>query len=133
MKANTTLLLISPLLSFEAGAELNPLPGDTATARKNVVFVLQRQDAQARFPAFWAHGSDYVPDDGNGLNALQWMLMQSEGRRIYLLPAWPKNSDANFKLHAPFNTTVEGVVRDGRVELLKVTPPERRADVVLPN
>ena len=60
------------------------------------------------------------------------MLMQSEGRKIYLLPAWPKNWNASFKLHAPLNTTVEGVVRDGKVESLKVTPAERRADVVLP-
>jgi len=111
------------------------LLGDTATARKNVVFVLQRKEPQCRFPAFWAHGSDYVPDEdngGHGIHALQLMLMQSEGRKIYLLPAWPKNWNASFKLHAPLNTTVEGVVRDGKVESLKVTPAERRADVVLP-
>ena len=37
---------------------------------------------------------DYVPDEdngGNGMNTLQRMLMQSEGRRILLLPAWPKH------------------------------------------
>jgi len=111
------------------------LLGDTATARKNVVFVLQRKEPQCRFPAFWAHGSDYVPDEdngGHGIHALQLMLMQSEGRKIYLLPAWPKNWNASFKLHAPLNTTVEGVVRNGKVESLEVTPPERRSDVVLP-
>ena len=109
------------------------LLGDTATARKNVTFVLQRKEPQCRFPAFWAHGSDYVPDEdngGHGIHALQLMLMQSEGRKIYLLPAWPKNWNANFKLHAPLNTTVEGVVRDGKVESLKVTPSDRRGDVV---
>ncbi len=111
------------------------LLGDTETARKNVVFVLQRQDPQVRFPAFWAHGSDYVPDEdngGNGMNALQLMLMQSEGRKIYLLPAWPKTWSASFKLHAPFNTTVEGCVQDGHVQSLLVIPPERHSDVVLP-
>lgn len=111
------------------------LLGDTDTARKNVVFVLQRQDPQVRFPAFWAHGSDYVPDEdngGNGMNALQLMLMQSQGRKIYLLPAWPKTWSASFKLHAPFNTTVEGCVQGGQVQSLVVTPPERRSDVVLP-
>ena len=110
------------------------LLGDTATARKDVVFVLQRKEPQCRFPAFWAHGSDYVPDEdngGHGIHALQLMLMQSEGRKIYLLPAWPKNWNATFKLHAPLNTTVEGVVRDGKVESLKVMPAARRADVVL--
>ncbi len=111
------------------------LLGDAETALKNVMFVLQRQDPQVRFPAFWAHGSDYVPDEdngGNGMNALQLMLMQSQGRKIYLLPAWPKKWTASFKLHAPFNTMVEGSVQGGRVQSLTVFPPERRADVVLP-
>ena len=107
---------------------------DTSTAQKNAIFVLQRKEPQCRFPAFWAHGSDYVPDEdngGNGLNVLQLMLMQSEGSKIYLLPAWPKKWNVNFKLHAPLNTTVEGVVRDGKVESLKVTPPVRREDIII--
>jgi hypothetical protein len=29
------------------------------------------------------------------------MLMQTVGRKILLLPAWPKNWNADFKLHAP--------------------------------
>lgn len=85
-----------------------------------------------RFPAFWAHGSDYVPDEdngGNGQNTFQLMLMQSEGKKIRLLPAWPKSWDGQFKLHAPFNTTVEGRVRGGAIENLQVTPAARRADV----
>jgi len=108
------------------------LLGDTQAARKNVVFVLTRQDKQCRFPAFWDHGSDYVPDEdngGNGLNALQLMLMQCEGRKILLLPAWPKEWDADFKLHAPLQTVVEGQVRAGKLASLKVTPPDRRGDV----
>ncbi len=110
------------------------LLGAVETARKNVTFVLQRKEPQCRFPAFWDHGHDYVPDEdngGHGIHALQLMLTQSEGRKIYLLPAWPKNWNASFKLHAPFNTTVEGVVRNGKVESLKVMPPERKADVIL--
>ena len=59
------------------------------------------------------------------------MLMQSEGRKIYLLLAWPNNWNASFKLHAPLNTTVEGVVRAGKIESLIVTPPERKADIVM--
>ncbi len=108
------------------------LLGEAGVARSNVVFVLTRKEGQCRFPAFWAHGSDYVPDEdngGNGVNALQLMLMQAEGRKILLLPAWPKNWDCAFKLHAPLQTTVEGKVRNGKVEDLVVTPAERRADV----
>jgi hypothetical protein len=110
------------------------LLGDTETARKNVSTVLTRKDKQCRFPAFWDHGSDYVPDEdngGNGLNALQLMLLQSEGRRILLLPAWPKDWDCDFKLHAPLRTTVEAKVRNGKIESLRVEPQQRLQDVEL--
>ena len=110
------------------------LLGDAAAARSNVVFVLTRQDKQCRFPVFWDHGSDYVPDEdngGNGVNALQLMLLQCEGRKILLLPAWPKSWDCDFKLHAPLQTTVEGHVEKGTISGLVVTPEARRADVVV--
>jgi hypothetical protein len=47
-----------------------------------------------------------------------------------LFPAWPKEWDVQFKLHAPYNTTVEGVYRDGKLVELEVTPKSRRKDVV---
>ncbi len=112
------------------------LVGDAEVARKNVVFNLTRQDKQLRFPAFWDPGHDYAPDEdngGNGLNILQTMLLQAEGRKIMILPAWPKNWDADFKLHAPLQTVVAGRVRDGKLVSLTLTPTERRADVVLVN
>jgi hypothetical protein len=60
------------------------------------------------------------------------MVMQTDGDRIYVLPAWPADWDVSFKLHAPRNTVVEGVYRHGKLEQLKVTPSARRADVVRP-
>jgi hypothetical protein len=57
------------------------------------------------------------------------MLMQTEGRRILLLPAWPADWTAEFKLHAPLQTTVEGRVEAGKIVRLKVTPESRRKDV----
>ena len=84
-----------------------------------------------RFPAMWV-GFDWIPDQDHGANiltTLQWMLLQSEGDRIYLFPAWPKAWDVSFKLHASKNTVVEGVYRAGKVESLKVTPEARRMDV----
>ena len=62
---------------------------------------------------------------------LQEMLMQTIGKEIRLLPAWPKDWDVDFKLHAPRRTTVEGRVRSGEIISLKVTPKERRSDVVI--
>lgn len=47
------------------------------------------------------------------------------------MPAWPKQWDVDFKLHAPKQTVVEGKVRNGKVIDLKVTPEERGADLVI--
>ena len=62
------------------------------------------------------------------------MLMQTygnESRTIRMLPAWPGNWTADFKLCAPFETTVEGRVESGTLERLQIDPPERRKDVVI--
>jgi len=91
-------------------------------------------DSARRFPTFWGPGHDWVPDHnwgGSGMIGLQEMLMQTIGDEIRLLPAWPKDWDVDFKLHAPRATTVEGRVRDGKVSDLKVTPESRRKDVVI--
>lgn len=86
-----------------------------------------------RFPAIWGPNYDWLPDQchgGNLLNTTQSMLLQSEGRKIYLFPAWPKEWNVSSKLHAPLNTTVAGELRDGKVTTLTVTPKSRTADVV---
>jgi hypothetical protein len=86
-----------------------------------------------RFPVFWERKMDYTPDNDHGavsVNALQNMLLQSDGKKIFLLPAFPENWDVSFKLRASFNTTVECEYRDGKVQSLKVTPESRRADVI---
>jgi alpha-L-fucosidase 2 len=106
--------------------------GFADVAREYVTFNFLRKDPNVRFPAFWDHANDYIPDEdngGNGMLGLQLMLMQTVERKILLLPAWPRGWNATFKLHAPFNTTVEGTVRGGKVEGLKVVPAERAKDV----
>ena len=64
---------------------------------------------------------------------LQDMLMQTQGQHIYLLPAWPKEWNCNFKLHAPYNTIVQGVIRNRKLQSYKVTPASRKKDVVIMN
>ena len=61
---------------------------------------------------------------------LHHMLLQADGKTIYLFPAWPKTWDVHVKLHAPYNTTVEAVLKNGKLESLIVTPEFRRGDVV---
>jgi len=57
--------------------------------------------------------------------------MQCDGKRIQLLPAWPGDWTADFKLRAPYQTTVEGHVENGKVTRLKVVPANRAKDVVV--
>ncbi|MCR8560704.1 hypothetical protein KXD93_23815 [Mucilaginibacter sp. BJC16-A38] len=107
--------------------------GDANTTKEYVSYTLTRKDPNLKFPAFWDKGNDYAPDEdngGNGENGLQQMLMQVDGKKIMLLPAWPAGWDADFKLNAPYNTTVEGKVEKGKLLNLKVTPASRMADVV---
>jgi predicted alpha-1,2-mannosidase len=87
-----------------------------------------------RFPAMWGPNNDEIPDldhGGAGQIALQYMLMQSDGEKIYLFPAWPSTWDASFKLHAPGGTVIRGELRQGRLQSLEVTPETRRKDVVI--
>jgi hypothetical protein len=66
-------------------------------------------------------------------HALQDMLIQpGENQKILLLPAWTKDWNARFKLHAPLQTTVEGEVIDGKLQNIKVTPNERESDLIIP-
>lgn len=68
---------------------------------------------------------------GSGMITLQLMMMQCDGKRILLLPAWPANWTADFKLHAPYQTTVEGHVENGKITNLQVTPKSRADDVAV--
>ena len=104
--------------------------GLASEARKHLAERFVRHGAY-RFPVFYTQG-DWTPDLDNGGNAqqaLQAMLMQADGSKILLFPAWPREWDVEFKLHAPMNTTVEGIYRTGKLQTLKITPAERRQDV----
>jgi hypothetical protein len=95
--------------------------------------VKKLQDSGRRFPAFWGPGFDWTPDHnwgGSGMIGLQEMLMQTDGKKIFLFPAWPHTWDVHFKLHAPYNTIIECKLHDGKIESLKVFPPERMKDAI---
>jgi hypothetical protein len=68
------------------------------------------------------------------MKVLQAMVLQSDpySEKLYLLPAWPKNWNVRFRLHAPRQTVIECEYRDGQLINLVVTPNSRRNDVVLP-
>jgi hypothetical protein len=104
-------------------------------ARKNVVARARSHDRNERFPAFWGPNFDWTPDQDHGgilMKAFQAMLMQTDGEKVFLVPAWPKDWDADFRLHAPMQTVIEGKIRGGKVADLKVTPAQRKKDIILP-
>jgi len=95
--------------------------------------LLKMADSGRRFPAFWGPGFDWVPDHNwgaSGMIGMQDMLLQEANGKIYLFPAWPKDWNVHFKLHASNNTTVEVKLENGKLELLKVIPEERRKDIL---
>ncbi len=106
--------------------------GLTDEAREYLVGRARKWHEGSRFPAFWGPNYDWVPDQDHGgvlLKALQSMLIQTDGKKIFLLPAWPKDWDVDFRVHAPYQTILEGRVRGGEVIKLSVRPPDRRKDV----
>lgn len=108
--------------------------GLTAEAKMYTVYAMTNQEPSLKFPAFWREQNDYEPSEDNGAvaqDALQRMIMQTSGKRIMLQPAWPAGWNASFKLNAPFNTVVQGMISNGVIANLIVTPPERTQDVIL--
>ncbi len=102
-------------------------------AQEYLVSRARKHDSRSRFPAFWGPNYDWVPDQDHGgilMKALQSMLIQTEGKKIFLAPAWPKQWNVQFRLHAPYRTVLQGRIRDGRIESLEVTPRERMQDIV---
>ncbi|MDR1382998.1 MAG: hypothetical protein LBJ67_04000, partial [Planctomycetaceae bacterium] len=84
------------------------------------------------FPAFWGPNYDWIPDQDHGgilTKGVQSIVMQCDGKRIDLFPAFPADWDCDFKLNAPYKTTVEGQLKNGKLVNLKVTPKEREKDV----
>jgi hypothetical protein len=106
---------------------------DVAAAYTHANFSTKHEGS--RFPAFWGPNFDWIPDQDHGgvaMIALQRMLLQCDGERILLLPAWPSHWNVDFQLCAPQQTTVRAVWRDGQLLRLEVRPEHRRRDVVLP-
>jgi hypothetical protein len=109
-----------------------PLLGLANEAKAMVAARAARTAGGYRFPGFFGPNYDWTPEQCHATNlmtGLQRMLMQCEGDRIVLLPAWPKGWNASFKLHAPNKTTVSARVENGELKELVVVPESRRKDV----
>lgn len=86
-----------------------------------------------RFPGF-SVGGDYSPDhnrSGSGMIGLQEMLLQTHNGKLHLFPAWPKEWDVDFKLHAPGKTIITGELIKGEMTNLKIVPESRAKDLII--
>jgi len=106
-------------------------------AKERAIYKMANTAApQARFPAFFGPGHDWLPDfnwGGAGMTGIQEMLLAPEpGKdgKLHLFPAWPVEWDVDFKLHAPGKTLVEASLKGGKLVSLKVTPEARKKDIV---
>lgn len=106
-------------------------------AKLRAIYKMANTNApQARFPAFFGPGHDWLPDHnwgGAGMVGVQEMLLAPEPGaqgKLHLFPAWPAEWDVDFKLHAPGPTMVEAVLRGGKLVSLNITPKSRAKDIV---
>jgi hypothetical protein len=112
------------------------LLGKTEEAAAIVTKNFNTKHEGSRFPAFWGPNYDWVPgQDHGGVNerALQNMLIQTEDDDIILFPAWPTEWNVKFKLWAPKQTSIEGVLENGKLRSLKVVPEKRIKDIRILN
>jgi hypothetical protein len=106
--------------------------GRTEKAKELLINRATPLDSVCRFPAFWGPNWDWTPDQDHGSNiliCLQAMLMQTKGDSILLFPAWPKDWDVAFKIHAPQRTIITGRIKQGAIQNLATIPKKRRKDV----
>ena len=108
-----------------------------AKAKERAIYKMANTAApQARFPAFFGPGHDWLPDHnwgGCGMTGVQEMLLAPEpgsNGKLHLFPAWPPEWDVDFKLQAPGPTVVEATLHGGVLTRLKVTPESRAKDIV---
>ena len=119
---------------WDSQCNLAALLGNTEEAKANLLSRISNSNGLYRWPATWGPNADWLPDANHGgglMNVTHYMLLQSVGEKILLLPAWPKEWDVSFKLHAARETTVEATLSGGKVTRLKVSPESRAKDVVL--
>jgi len=121
---------------YEYSGVMAACVGVTEDAVENVVTNFTSKHHDFRFPAFWSSTYyDWIPDQPQGgvtMTTLQLMLMQAQGKKIMLLPAWPREWDVEFKLYAPYQTVVEGKYSNGKIFVTKVQPQQREGDLVSP-
>jgi len=76
-------------------------------------------DGPYRFPVFWEPGFDWAPDHNRGGSAMlgvqEMLLQETPDSELLLFPAWPREWDATFRLHASGGRVVEATIKGGAI------------------
>ncbi|MCG8311060.1 MAG: DUF5703 domain-containing protein [Cytophagales bacterium] len=108
--------------------------GNAWEAKNGLIERFKNSSLRCRFPLYGSESPDACPDldhFGVGSIALQRMLVQEANGKILLLPAWPGDWDAEFKLHVSGNTVIQGKVEGGKLKDWSIHPQSRKKDVVI--
>ncbi len=84
--------------------------GLTDEAKKDLLLKMEGQNKAFRFPGYFGP-YDWIPDQDHGGNfmiTLQDMVMQAYDGKVYLLPAFPKDWNVQFRMAVPGNAYVWG-------------------------
>ena len=108
--------------------------GNAQEAKSGLIQRYSHASSQCRFLLYGSEDPDSCPDFdhfGSGSIALQRMLVQEAGEKILLLPAWPADWDAEFKLHVSKKRTISGKVINGELTEWTIDPADGKKDVVV--
>ncbi len=108
--------------------------GIATEAAAGLVRRFRTASPMCRFPLYGREGPDSCPDFdhfGSGSVALQRMLVQEAGEKIFLLPALPATWDTDFKLHLSQRTVISGTVKDGTLVSWDIQPTSRKKAVTV--
>lgn len=120
---------------WQYDGQVAALSGLTEDAKTTLLSKVRNSNSAFRWPASWGPNYDWLPDQCHGANimiTLQTMCLQEVGDKLYVLPAFPKDWNVRFKLHASRGTVVTAEYRGGRLINASVTPASRTKDLVIP-
>lgn len=111
-----------------------PLLGEEKDARQ--LCIEKFEDGPYRFPAFWERGFDWAPDHNRGGSAMigleEMLLQEKENGELMPFACWPKDWDAEFRLHATGGRVVDAKISEGKVSGTVTTTPVNAASRVKP-
>lgn len=94
---------------------------------ENLKSKIDNTNKNQRFLAMWGPNYDWVPDQDHGSNllmVLQLMVLQHYDGKNYVLPTWPEKWNVSFKLAVPGGETLEGVYKQGKLQMKADNPVE---------